>query len=537
VDQLEGADSYPLDPQEGSLVLMSLPDECFRGVRDADHGRSTGTFGQELTRTRMKTFTNYIGGDWVGAKSGKTVQTRNPADAREVVAQYPASDADDARQAIEAARSAFPQWAAATPVARGRVLSKASLVLEARKGELADLLTREEGKTLAESTGEVQRAIDIFRFFGGLSYTVGGQTLPHDLPNNLLYTVRQPLGVVGMITPWNFPIAIPAWKMAPALLAGNAVVIKPASPAPGLTLELARALQEAGLPKGVLNVVNGEGRAVGGELATNPLVVALSFTGSHGAGKQIYLQLAQRMARAQMEMGGKNPTIVLGDADLDLAVSLVVRAGFGLTGQACTATSRVLVESCVLETFTQKLIARAKTLKTGNGLAAGVDMGPAINQAQLDSNLAAVSQALGEGAQLVTGGRRLTEGDLAHGFFMEPTVLGGVSPTMGVASEEIFGPVLAIMPVNDFEHALAVANGVEVGLSASIVTRDLKKAMLYADRIEAGVVKVNQISTGLALQAPFGGVKRSSTDTFREQGAGALEFYSRTKTIYLDYSV
>lgn len=485
----------------------------------------------------MTKYLNCIGGDWVPSRSGKTFQNKNPADNRELVAEYPAGTREDAQDAIVAAAKAFPGWAATTAVARGRVLSKTSQILESRKSELAALLTREEGKTLAESTGEVQRAIDIFRFFGGISYTIGGQTLPHDLPQNLLYTTRQPLGVVGLITPWNFPVAIPAWKMAPALISGNAVVIKPASQAPALTLELAKALQEAGLPKGVLNVVVGDGRGVGGELAVNPAVAAVSFTGSYLVGQQIYKQLADRMARAQMEMGGKNPTIVLADADLDLAATLVARAGFGLTGQACTATSRVIVENSVADAFTEKLAAKARALKVGNGLTAGIEMGPAVNQQELEGNLEYIKVAQKEGAKLVYGGERLLEGDLAHGWFMQPAILTGVTPNSRIAREEVFGPVIAIITVNGFDEAIAVANGLDVGLSASIVTRDIKKAMLYAERIEAGVVKINQISTGLALQAPFGGVKKSSTDSFKEQGAGAIDFYSRIKTVYLDYSV
>lgn len=484
----------------------------------------------------MRKYLNFIGGEWAAARSGKTFQNNNPADGREAVAEYPSGGREDAQAAIQAAAKAFPVWAAMTPVARGRVLSKTSQILESRKSELADLLTREEGKTLTESTGEVQRAIDIFRFFGGLSYAMGGQTLPHDLPNNLLYTVRQPLGVVGLITPWNFPIAIPAWKLAPALLAGNAVVIKPASQAPALTLELARALDEAGLPKGVMNAVSGDGRNVGGELAVNPAVVALSFTGSYPIGQQIYKQLAERMARAQMEMGGKNPTIVLADADLDLAATLVAKSGFGLTGQACTATSRVIVENSVANAFTEKLVAKAKALKIGNGLQQGMEMGPAVNKQELEGNFEYIKVAQKEGAKLVYGGERLTDGDLAHGWFMRPAILTEVKPSTRIAREEVFGPVIATIGVDSFDEAMSVANGLDVGLSASIVTRDLKKAMLYADRIEAGVVKINQISTGLALQAPFGGVKKSSTDSFKEQGAGAIEFYSRTKTVYLDYS-
>ncbi len=484
----------------------------------------------------MKAYSNFIAGEWVAARSGKHYLTSNPADSREAVGSYPLSGAEDAQAAIAAAKKAAPGWAAATPVARGRVLSKASQILETRKAELAQLLTREEGKTLAEATGEVQRAADIFRFFGGLSYTHGGQTIPHDLPGNLLYTIRQPLGVVALITPWNFPVAIPAWKLAPALVSGNAVVLKPASQAPALSLELARILDEAGLPKGVLNVVIGEGRAVGGELAGNAAVAALSFTGSHAVGNQVYQQLAQRMARAQMEMGGKNPTIVLADADLELAARLVATAGFGLTGQACTATSRVIVEKSVLEPFLEKLTARAQAIKVGNGLQEGVTMGPAVNQQELEGNLNYIDIALKEGARLVWGGVRLTEGPLAHGWFMQPAILADVKPGMRIAREEVFGPVVAVLAVENFEEALAVANGVDVGLSASIVTRDLKKAMVYSERIEAGVVKINQISTGLALQAPFGGVKKSSTDSFKEQGVGAIEFYTRLKTVYLDYS-
>ena len=484
----------------------------------------------------MRTYENFIAGEWVAARSGKTFQNTNPADTREVVAQYPLSAREDALAAIAAAQAAAPGWAATTPPARGRVLSKASQILESRKAELAQLLTREEGKTLPEATGEVQRAADILRFFGGISYTLGGQTLPHDLPGNLLFTRREPLGVVGLITPWNFPIAIPAWKMAPALLAGNAVVLKPASQAPAMALELAKVLAEAGVPKGVLNVVTGEGRAVGGELAANSAIAALSFTGSYKIGHQLHQVLSQRMARSQMEMGGKNPTLVLADADLDLAARLVAIAGFGLTGQACTSTSRVIVEKSVAEAFTQKLVEKAKSIKVGNGLHDGVTMGPAVNEQEFNGNLEYIGIAQKEGATLIHGGKRLTAGDLAHGFFMEPAILGNVTPTMRIAQEEVFGPVVAVMPVENFDEAIAVANGVDVGLSASIVTRDIKKAMTYAERIQSGVVKINQISTGLALQAPFGGVKKSSTDTFKEQGSGAIDFYTRVKTVYLDYS-
>ncbi len=484
----------------------------------------------------MRSYLNLIGGEWVSAADGRTFRTLNPADTRESVAEYARGGAAEARQAIEAAAAAFPAWAAQTPVARGRIISQASSLLAARKAELAELLTREEGKTLAEATGEVQRTVDILRFYGALSYTLGGQTLPHDLPGNLLFTRKDPLGVVALITPWNFPVAIPAWKTVPALICGNTVVLKPASAAPALACELAKVLVEAGLPKGVLNVLTGDGRAIGDEIARHPAVAAVSFTGSREVGSSLYGALAPRMVRAQMEMGGKNPTLVLADADLDLAVRLVAIAGFGLTGQACTATSRVIVERPVLEAFTAKLVAKARSLVVGNGLTPGVAMGPAVSEAQLRTNLDYVGIATGEGATLLCGGRRLTEDPLAHGWFMEPTVLGNVRHGSRISCEEVFGPVVGIVAVEDFDEAIAVANGVEFGLSASLVTRDFARALRYVDRIQAGVVKVNQISTGLALQAPFGGVKGSSTDSFREQGLAALDFYTRSRTVYLDYS-
>jgi acyl-CoA reductase-like NAD-dependent aldehyde dehydrogenase len=484
----------------------------------------------------MQAYPLFIGGEWVDAASRQTFTTQNPADTREAVATYASAGPAEVRQAFDAAAAAFPAWSAQTSVARGRILSQASQILATRKASLAQLLTREEGKTLAEATGEVQRAIDIFRFYGGLSYTLGGQTLPHDLPGNFLYTRRDPLGVVALITPWNFPVAIPVWKTAPALLCGNTVVLKPASATPALALEVAKALAEAGLPKGVLNVVTGPGKAFGDEVVTHRSVAAVSFTGSHSVGTQLYTGLAPRMVRAQMEMGGKNPTIVLADADLDLAARLVAIAGFGLTGQACTATSRVIVERSVLDAFTEKLVAKAKAIQVGNGLKEGITMGPAVSESQLKTNLQYIDIATGEGATLMTGGKRLTHGDHAHGWFMEPAVLTGVKPGSRLACEEVFGPVVGIIAVDDFDQAITVANEVEFGLSASLVTRDFGRAMRYVDRIQAGVVKVNQISTGLALQAPFGGVKGSSTDSFREQGLAALDFYTRSRTVYLDYS-
>ncbi len=468
--------------------------------------------------------------------AGPTFTTRDPADERSAVATYADATAADATAAVGVAAAAYPAWSALTPVARGRVLSRASQVIESRKADLAELLVREEGKTLAEASGEVGRAADICRFFGGLSYALGGATIPHDLPQNLLYTRREPVGVVGLVTPWNFPVAIPAWKLAPALLCGNAVVLKPSPLAPALAFELAAALAEAGLPAGVLSVVVGRSPDVGAAITADPRVAAVSFTGSNAVGRQVNAAVSARMARVQLEMGGKNPTIVLADADLDLAARLIATAGFGLTGQACTATSRVIVERAVLPALVDRLAAAAAGMKVGPGLSPGVTMGPLVGRPQLQKVLAHVAAARDAGATVAAGGGRLSDGDLAHGHFVQPTVLTHVTPTMPVACEEVFGPVVAVLAADDFDHAIALANGVDLGLSASLVTRDFRRAMLYAERIQAGVVKVNQISTGLALQAPFGGVKGSSNDAPKEQGGSAVEFYSKVKTVYLDYS-
>ena len=484
----------------------------------------------------MKEYQNYIDGEWTPADSGDTFVNSNPADTREEVAQYAKGGRADTQAAIAAAQKAFPGWRATTAPARGKILSAVANILAGRKDELAEMLCREEGKTKMEAGMEVGRTIDIYRFVAGLSYTIGGSVVPHDLPNNMLFTKREPMGVVALITPWNFPIALPAWKLAPALVSGNTVVHKPASMAPGMALEMAKAFEEAGLPQGVLNVVVGSGRDVGDELATNPAIQALSFTGSHEIGHGIYQQLAPRMTRAQMEMGGKNPTIVLADADLNLAAKLVAMAGFGQTGQVCTATSRAIVDEKVAQEFTEKLVLEAQARNVGNGLNDGVNMGPAVSAGELDGNLDYVKIAQDEGAELCWGGKRLGEGELAHGHFMSPAVVGNVKNDSRLAQEEVFGPVVGVVQSGDFDEAISLANDIEYGLSASIITRDINKAMRYTDQIEAGVVKINQISTGLALQAPFGGVKHSSTNSFKEQGQTAVDFYTRVKAVYLDYS-
>ncbi len=479
----------------------------------------------------MEAFKNLIGGGWVGASDHATFETRNPARSDEVLGTFPSATAADAAQAVAAAAEAFPAWAATPAPARGAILFRAAELLEERLDDIATTLTREEGKTLAEAKGEVTRARDILRYFGGEGWRVGGDLLPPNTPNAMLFSRREPLGVVAAITPWNFPIAIPAWKLAPALVYGNAIVFKPASATPLTALRLVECLQDAGLPAGVLNFVTGSGATIGDALACDPVVRGLTFTGSHATGAGIYGRATEHFARVQLEMGGKNPTIVLDDADLELAVRLAVMGGFALTGQSCTATSRVIVEEGIADRFAAALAEAAAALRVGDGFAEGVQMGPAVSADQLATDLEYVQIARDEGAELLAGGARAGDG----GHFVQPTVFDRVDAHSRLAQEEVFGPVVGIIRARDLDDALFKANAVGYGLAASVVTNDLRRALTFVDRIEAGVVKVNEPTTGLALQAPFGGFKQSSANTFKEQGPAALEFFTRTKTVYITY--
>jgi 2,5-dioxopentanoate dehydrogenase len=479
----------------------------------------------------MHQYKNLIDGQWIAASNGATFENRNPAKLEDVIGHFPLATAGDVEQAIDAANAALPAWANLPPPARGAILDKASRILEARADEIATALTREEGKTLAEAKGEVIRARDIFRYYAGEGWRNGGDVLPSNLAGELLYTRREPLGVVALVTPWNFPIAIPAWKMAPALAYGNTVVFKPASFTPHTAVLLLEALIEAGLPKGVVNLVTGSGRTVGDTLVGSPRIHGVSFTGSLGVGMGIYEKAMKNLTRVQLEMGGKNPTVVLKDANIDKAIGIVVPGGFGLTGQACTATSRVIVEDAVADAFAAALTAAARNLKVGNGLEAGIQMGPAVSEDQLQTDLAYIGIGQKEGAKLLAGGSAASNG----GYYVQPTVFDHVDPQMRIAQEEIFGPVVSIIRAQDFDDALAKANGIGFGLAASVVTNDLQKAFQFANRIDAGVVKINEPTTGLALQAPFGGFKHSSANTFKEQGQAAVEFYTRTKTIYVGH--
>ncbi len=479
----------------------------------------------------MKEFRNLIGGKWVTSSSGATFENRNPANPKEVLGIFPSMTREDTQRAIESAREAFPAWAKTPPPERGAILFNASSIIDARLDEIATVLTREEGKTLAEARAEVKRARDIFRYYAGEGWRMGGDVLPSNVQQELLYTRREPLGVVSIITPWNFPVAIPAWKIAPALVYGNTAVFKPASLAPQCSLMLVEALVEAGLPPGVLNYVTGSGREVGSEMITHPEVNAISFTGSYEVGVQIYQRAIPGMKRVQLEMGGKNALVVLDDANLDLAVQLAVRGGFGLTGQACTATSRVIVVEEVADAFVEALCDAARSLVVGDGLDPSTQMGPAASQDQMETDLEYVEIGKAEGAKLLVGGGIAKDG----GFFVQPTVFDHVAPQMRIAREEIFGPIIAVIRARDFEDAISKTNDVSYGLVAGIVTSNLQKALTFAEEADVGVVKINEPTTGLALQAPFGGFKCSSANTFKEQGQSAIEFYTRTKTIYMGY--
>mgnify|MGYP000687021325 CR=1 FL=1 len=479
----------------------------------------------------MRVVKNLIAGQWVDAGNGATARTVNPANQDEVVTEYPMACREDAVRAIEAAREAFPQWSQMPAPQRGLILDKAAQIIDARLDEMARALTQEEGKTLTEARGEVIRARDLFKYFAGEGWRVGGTVLPGTVQNEMIFTRREPLGVVTIISPWNFPIAIPAWKIAPALIYGNTVVFKPAFQTPLIAALLVEALVEAGLPAGVLNFITGRGADIGDVIVTHPAIQGISFTGSYAVGTGIYAKAIPNLTRVQLEMGGKNPLVVLKDADLNLAVRLAVIGGYGLTGQACTATSRVIVEEPVADAFVEALAQAARSLKVGDGLEPGVQMGPASSQGQLETDLEYIQIGKAEGAKLVAGGERLA----GKGFFLQPTVFDDVQPGMRIAQEEIFGPVIGVIRARDFDDALEKANGITFGLSAGIVTRDLNRAMAFSERIQAGVVKVNEPTTGLAPHVPFGGFKHSSANTFKEQGPAAVEFYTRTKTVYLGY--
>ncbi len=479
-----------------------------------------------------KTYPNYIDGEWV--TSDRLFANLNPADSDDCVGMFCKANQADVNVAAEAAQDAFPGWAAQTGPARGAYLYKVADILERNLDSLAREMTREEGKTLPEAKGETMRSINIFRYFGGEGSRIPGIQVPSERERVFMYAVRRPLGVVAQINPWNFPSAIPAWKLAPALVAGNTVLVKPATASPLCAWRLAEACHEAGIPKGVVNLICGSGGEVGEAMVNAEPVKAVSFTGSVPVGQALHAQASARRLRIQLEMGGKNPTIVLADADLDKAVANTINAAMFSTGQKCTATSRVIVEDAIHDQFLARVVEATKALRVGNGLNEGVQIGPAIDQDQLDTNDRYCRVAEAEGAKLECGGHILSSGEYAKGYFFEPTVFSGVTEDMRIAQEEVFGPVLGVMRAANFEDCMRIANKTEFGLSASIQTRDVSRIFEYINRIEAGLITVNLPSAGVEYQLPFGGSKDSSFGP-KEQGPVALEFYTDYKTVYLGY--
>ncbi|MCP1675680.1 aldehyde dehydrogenase (NAD+) [Natronocella acetinitrilica] len=476
-------------------------------------------------------FNNYIDGEWCKSVSGKTFENRNPADTDDLIGTFQASVADDAARAISAAQAALAEWKQTPLSKRAKILNAAADHLEANADQFAEELTREEGKQLAASRGEVMRSAQTLRFYAVEGQTLYGETFPTDDSKTLVYTQREPLGVVTVITPWNFPISIPSRKIGPALINGNTVIFKPSSDAPLIATRLVEAFEAAGLPKGVLNFITGGARDIGAAITEPATVRAISFTGSTAAGEHIQRSVPIT-TRTQMELGGKNPLIILDDADLDRAVTLTVNGGFSLTGQACTGTSRVLVTPGIRKAYTEKLLEKVKGLKIGSGMEEGVVITPLATKSQLDNVLKYVEIGKSEATHLC-GGERLTGGHFDKGYYVSPAVFTDVTQDMRIAKEEIFGPVIAIIEVKDYDDAIAKANDVEYGLSASLVTNDFRYIQRFPLEIEAGTVKVNGTTTGNLINAPFGGLKRSSTSTFRESGRTGLEFFSQTKTVYL----
>jgi acyl-CoA reductase-like NAD-dependent aldehyde dehydrogenase len=475
-------------------------------------------------------FANCIGGEWTKSGTGRTFDDVNPADTRDLVARFQASTADDARAAVAAAAAAFDGWRRTPITKRAKVLQAAADHLEKNAQAFAEELTREEGKSIALAKDEILRSAQTLRFYAIEAQSFSGETFPQDDPEMLVYSAREPLGVVSVITPWNFPISIPARKIAPALATGNTVVFKPSSDAPLIGYRLAEALIQAGLPKGALNFITGSAADVGPVITESPIVRAISFTGSTAAGEQIH-RGAPLTTRTQMELGGKNPLIVMQDADLDKAVDLAIKGGLSLTGQACTGTSRLLVHTAVKAAFTDKLISKIKALKIGSGMDAKNDIGPLATKKQMETVLRYVDIGRSE-AKHLCGGERLKGNGYDHGYYVSPAVFTDVTQSMRIAREEIFGPVLAILEVASYEDAIAKANDTEYGLSAAIATSNPRTMHRFAQDIQSGTVKINRTTTGNLVNAPFGGLKRSSTSTFRESGRGALEFYTQIKTVY-----
>ncbi len=473
----------------------------------------------------------FINGEWVESSTGETFDDINPATLEQIAKIHKASD-EDVKSAVDSAEDAFDSWSGTPAPQRAKILFRAARMLEERKEELSRLLTVEMGKVLKEARGDVQEAIDMTYYAAGEGRRLFGETTPSELPEKFCMTLRRPIGVVGLITPWNFPIAIPAWKIMPALIAGNALVLKPASDTPIMSIELVKMLAKAGLPKGVLNLVMGEGSRVGSAIVHNKKIRAISFTGSLETGKWIMSEAGKDMKKVSLELGGKNPVIVMDDANLDLAIDGVIWGAFGTTGQRCTAASRVIVHEKILPAFQKRLVKRTKKLRLGNGLDEAVDVGPVINSSQLQKIAKYVETGKNEGAKLALGGKNVNP---LPGFFFEPTIFTDVTPDMRIAREEIFGPVVSLLGAANLDEAIHIANSVEYGLSSSIYTENIKSAFKAIEKIEAGITYINASTIGAEIHLPFGGVKSTGNGT-REAGTTAIEEFTEIKTVYIDYS-
>jgi aldehyde dehydrogenase (NAD+) len=482
-----------------------------------------------------KIYNNLIGGQWVPARSGKTFQNLNPANHDDIVGEFALSGPEDIDDAVRAAQKAYETWRLTPAPKRAEILYRTGEILLKRKEEYARAMTREMGKVLSETRGDVQEAIDTAFYMAGEGRRLFGQTTPSELQSKFAMSVRMPIGVAGMICPWNFPMAIPSWKLFPALVCGNTCVIKPAEDTPLSTIHLVESLIEAGLPAGVVNIVTGFGPEAGAPIVEHPGVRIVSFTGSSEVGRIVGQAAAGHFKPCSLEMGGKNAMIVLADANLDLALDGALWGAFGTTGQRCTATSRIIVQQSVAEEFTSKLVARAQALRVGDGLDESIQMGPQINQQQIETSEKYCKIAIEEGAKILTGGHRLTGGPYDKGTFFAPTVVAGVKPSMRIAQEEVFGPVVSILACSGYEEAIRIANGISYGLSTALYSRNVNYAFQAMRDLEAGITYINAPTIGAEVHLPFGGVKQTGNG-HREGGTGALDFYSSWKACYVDFS-
>jgi acyl-CoA reductase-like NAD-dependent aldehyde dehydrogenase len=481
-----------------------------------------------------KTFRNYIGGEWVDAASGETFESVSPANG-ETIGVFPKSGPGDVDRAVAAAKSAYEDWRLVPAPERGNILFRFANMLMEEKDELTDLMTHEMGKVKAEAGGDVQEAIDMSLYMAGEGRRLFGQTTPSELRDKFNMTVRMPIGVVGVITPWNFPIAIPSWKIVPALVCGNTVVFKPATDTPRLGERFVELLVEAGVPNGVVNIVHGGGGAVGDRLVRHPDVRVITITGSRETGVEVMRNAADGLKHVHLELGGKNAIIVLDDADLDLAVEGIVWSAFGTSGQRCTAASRVIVQDGAYDALQSRLVAAAEQLRLGVGWKDDTDVGPVINKGALEKIHSYTEIGKGEGAKLLTGGEVASGNGLDKGFYYTPTVFGDVDPQMRIAQEEIFGPTTALIRVRDFDEAIRVSNGIKYGLSSSIFTRDVNKAFRAMRDLQAGITYINAGTIGAEVHLPFGGTKDTGNG-HREAGQAALDVFTEWKSIYVDYS-